>query len=678
MIRRAYYGRAIAAFVSESEFSILGELAQEHSFSLETQQRQAWVHQIAHLKQELSHLRSGEIFLEFAIPRMGKRVDAIVHYEDVVFVIEYKVGARTYDRAAIDQVLDYALDLKHFHEHSHDKLIVPILVATSAPATENDTTWFRDNVAKPLRSNGSDLSGLIDRIVRDRNCSSHPGPGLRDNGQAPFRHNPVSDQPAVTWADGGYRPTPTIIEAAQALYQGHNVQDISRSDAGAKNLTATTAALKGIIDRARKNSHKSICFVTGVPGAGKTLAGLDISTQTSADAEDHAVFLSGNGPLVTVLREALARDEIRRAHARGERIDKSSALKRVGAFIQNIHHFRDEGLRTNKPPIEHVVVFDEAQRAWNQQHAERFMTQKRGLRSFSMSEPEFLISVMDRRPDWATIICLIGGGQEINTGEAGLVEWFNALENHFPAWRVYHSGHLSDSTYNWGIDLNAKLRARDAIVAKDLHLAVSVRSFRAEKLSDFVGAIIDGDASRAQTLAGSLANYPIALTRDLETARRWLRERARGTERIGLVASSGAMRLKPEGLHVKAGIDPANWFLNGKDDLRSSYSLEDVATEFDIQGLELDWIGVCWDADLRRSPQGWAHYRFHGTRWQNIGGDFRRAYLSNAYRVLLTRARQGMIVYVPKGSVEDETRQPAFYDAVFDFLKDCGFPAVQP
>lgn len=663
MIRRAYYSQSIPAFIQDTESSILGDLTRGHSFSLEIQQTNAWIHQIAHLKQQLSPFTSGEVFLEFAIPRMGKRVDTIVHYAGVIFVIEYKVGARTYDRGAIDQVLDYALDLKNFHEHSHDKPIVPILVATAAPSARNDAIWFDDQIARPLRSNGDDLAALIEQVVRNRQPETRYGPGVSDIAQA---------QMDMPWAEGGYRPTPTIIEAAQALYQGHNVEDISRSDAGAKNLTLTTTALKAIIHQARTHSHKAICFVTGVPGAGKTLAGLDISTQTAEAAEEHAVFLSGNGPLVTVLREALARDEVSRSKARGAPVDKSAALKRVSAFVQNIHHFRDEGLRSDEPPIEHVVVFDEAQRAWNQDHASKFMKQKRGLASFDMSEPEFLISVMDRRSDWATIICLIGGGQEINTGEAGLVEWFNALQKRFPEWRIYHSGHLTHPNYSWGQDLGAKLKGRAATVVEDLHLAVSVRSYRAEKLSEFVGAVIDGDANRARELKGDLASYPLVLTRDLNTARHWLRAQARGTERIGLVASSGAIRLRPEGLHVKADIDPANWFLNSKDDVRSSYYLEEVATEFDIQGLELDWTAVCWDADLRRSPQGWKHYRFRGATWQSVNEEVRRAYLANAYRVLLTRARQGMIIFAPKGACEDETRQPDFYDLTFEFLKACG------
>ena len=292
---------------------------------------------------------------------------------------------------------------------------------------------------------------------------------------------------------------------------------------------------------------------------------------------------------------------------------RHKALQKVSAFIQNIHQFRDEGLKSKDPPNENVVVFDEAQRSWNQAQAEKFMVQNKGAKSFPMSEPAFLIDYMDRRTDWCTIVCLIGGGQEINTGEAGLVEWFEALAQRFSHWDVYHSYELANKHYNWGMDLASKLASLNAQPREALHLAVSIRSFRAEKLSDFVGAIIDGDADQA-SLSAALGNYPIAISREIDAARAWLRQRARGTERFGLVASSGATRLRPEGIYVKAKIEPPTWFLNDKGDIRSCYYLEDVATEFDIQGLELDWTGVCWDGDLRMEKDGWGYYAFKGTR----------------------------------------------------------------
>ena len=658
MIQPAYYQNKISTFLTADQDQILGELANKHHFALDIFQKNAWIEQITNTKQELHDLQDGHIFFEFSIPRMGKRVDVLLVIKGLIYVVEYKVGARIYHRDAIDQVLDYALDLKNFHQGSHDKHIVPILVSTKADNQVSGVEWSGDQVAIPLLANGNNLGEIIKLALSSTSVLEIIDP---DN-----------------WARSGYKPTPTIVEAAQALYQGHSVEEISRSDAGATNLTNTSKCISEIIALSQTRGRKSICFVTGVPGAGKTLAGLNISTQRlRAKEEESSVFLSGNGPLVIVLREALARDEVVRAKEKDQNLSKKVALSRVNAFIQNIHHFRDEGLKSSAAPVEHVVVFDEAQRAWNQVHAERFMIQKRGLSEFGMSEPEFLISVMDRKKDWCTIVCLIGGGQEINTGEAGLVEWFDALQRNFGHWDVYYSNQITHRDYSWGQNLASKLISLGSQPKEALHLAVSVRSFRAEKLSAFVSAIIDGDLDSARGLYAAIQkDYPIGLTRDIERARQWLKNKARGTERYGLVASSGAIRLKPEGINIKTDIDPVTWFLNDKDDIRSSYYLEDVATEFDIQGLELDWIGVCWDADFRREQNEWGLYAFKGTRWQGVNDKFRRAYLANAYRVLLTRARQGMVIFVPKGNESDYTRPAKFYDETHAFLSSCGITRI--
>ncbi len=658
MIEPAYYQGKISTFVRASETEVLGDLARNHDFSLDPTQRNAWVEQISSLKEEISDFPDGEIFLEFSIPRMGKRVDALLLISGVIFVIEYKVGARSHERNAIEQVMDYALDLKNFHEGSHDKYVVPILVSTKADGATSRIVWSRDLVAEPLLAKGRDLAEIVKKVLSD----------------IPLQESVV----ARNWAYSGYRPTPTIVEAAKALYSGHSVEEISRSDAGAMNLTRTSKCISEIIDISRTNRQKSICFVTGVPGAGKTLAGLNICTQKlRPDEEEYAVFLSGNGPLVNVLREALARDEVERSVKGRHSLPMKKARSKVTTFIQNIHHFRDDALRSKSAPVEHVVVFDEAQRAWNQAHAEQFMIRKRGMSEFPMSEPEFLIGVMDRKTDWCTIICLIGGGQEINLGEAGLVEWFDALQKRFRHWHVYHSDQLAHRNYSWGQNLRAKLKLLDAHQKVELHLAVSVRSFRAEKLSALVDAIIDGEIKLARSLFGAIrGDYPISITRNLANAREWLKKSARGSERYGLVASSGALRLKPAGLNVRTSIDPVLWFLNDRDDVRSSFYLEDVATEFDIQGLELDWVGVCWDADFRREGNNWRLHSFKGTRWQDVRDEFRRSYLANAYRVILTRARQGMVLFVPPGDRLDSTSRPEYYNETYQFLASCGIEEI--
>jgi len=657
-LKQAYYDKPIADFVKEIPQTILGHLAEHHAHDLDPAQRAAWLAQIEILQRELKSLESGWIALEFSIPRMGKRADAIIILDHVIFVIEFKIGAIGFDLSAIDQVIDYSLDLKNFHSGSHDRPVVPVLIATAASPKPVQLSLWHDAVAEPILSNGTDLDRLLRQVVSE-----------------------FCKQDAFTpdaWMAAGYKPTPTIIEAAQALYRSHRVEDITRSDAGAKNLSVTNDRISRIIEAAKADRKKVICFVTGVPGAGKTLAGLNLVThRTKAHEDEHAVFLSGNGPLVDVLREALARDEKVRGEEVGHPINVGEARRKVKSFIQNIHHFRDANLTTNDPPIEKVVVFDEAQRAWDANKISKFMKDKHGIQDFGTSEPEFLISVMNRHSDWCAIVCLIGGGQEINDGEAGLTEWFSALKNKYRDWRVFTSDQLQHPDYHWGRDLAGMLSGLNHCAEQDLHLSVSVRSFRAEKLSSFVNELISGNSSVARQIYQEIqSSYPIALTRDLSQARVWLRARARGSERFGLVASSGASRLKPEGINVHEKINAPYWFLNSKDDVRASFYLEDPATEFDIQGLELDWIGVCWDADFRRADGRWSHHMFRGTKWNNLKDRALQAYLANAYRVLLTRARQGMVIYVPLGELGDPTRPPSFYDGIASYLAECGIEAV--
>jgi hypothetical protein len=483
---------------------------------------------------------------------------------------------------------------------------------------------------------------------------------------------------ADAWERGRYLPTPTIVEAARALYAGHAVGEISRSDAGARNLAHTTAVLDSVIEQSRRHGRKSICFVTGVPGAGKTLVGLDVANRHLDPASTtYSVFLSGNGPLVAVLREALARDRVERAANDGKVVRKGHARHEVEAFIQNVHHFRDEYLRDPGAPPEHVVLFDEAQRAWDLQQTSAFMQRKRGRADFAQSEPEFLVSCMDRHPDWAVVVCLIGSGQEINTGEGGIAQWFQAVLSRFRHWDVHLSSQLTGAEYRGGGTFESMLVRHNTFQHPDLHLATSMRSFRAETLSQFVRELLDLEVAEARrTLGGLAGRYPIVLTRDLDAAKRWLRVQARGSERFGVVVSSQAERLKPLAIDIRVKTDPVKWFLDGKDDTRSSYYLEDVATEFQVQGLELDWACVVWDGDLRLGEQTWSHHEFRGSRWTRINKPERRRYLENAYRVLLTRARQGMVIVVPDGNADDPTRERQFYDPTFNYLRELGLPTL--
>jgi Uncharacterized conserved protein (DUF2075) len=653
---RSYYSDSIELFCAADPAFVLGAMARRHGFDLVEEQRDAWLEQLTILRGALASF-CGSIHLEFSIPRMGRRIDAVLLIDQVIFVLEFKVGERTFLSADLDQVMDYALDLQNFHEGSHNAIIAPILVATRA-APRLHVVWSKDKLLAPIKTDAKGLGAAITAVL-------NAGTGQCIDPQL--------------WESSRYHPTPTIIEAALALYAGHSVAEISRSDAGAINLGRTSTTLNQIIESSRRESAKSICFVTGVPGAGKTLVGLNIAT-THIDADDelYSVFLSGNGPLVAVLREALARDRLRRERDRGKKVRKGEALSEVKAFIQNVHHFRDDCLQSpTQPPIEHVAIFDEAQRAWNLEMTARFMRRKKGVEGFKVSEPEYLISCLDRHSDWAVVVCLVGGGQEINTGEAGIVEWITALQRSFRNWRIYVSDRLTDSEYGAGAVVDALRPDPRTRFEHDLHLATSVRSFRSERVSQFVKQLLDLDTAGAREVLQQIGDkYPIVLTRNLNRGRCWVREQARGSERYGILVSSQAERLKPYAVDVKSPVDPVHWFLDGKDDVRSSYYLEDVATEFHVQGLELDWACVAWDADFRYSDAGWEHWSFRSKQWQRMRQPDRQHYQKNAYRVLLTRARQGMVLVVPEGDRNDPTRDPEYYDATFHYLNTLGLPLI--
>lgn len=653
---RFWYGASIAEFLDTTPEAVLGQLTSNCDFALLPTQRDAWLAQIEFLRSQVRGL-SGSIFFEFNIPRMGRRIDVVLVIGPVVFAIEFKVGEKTFDRSAIDQVWDYGLDLKNFHEASHDASIVPILIATEA--TECPPVKLHadaDRLYRPIVVDPASFRRTLDTAVQ-----TISGGAVN----------------AESWSRASYHPTPTIVEAARALYAQHSVEAIARFDAGAQNLNVTSRRIEELVDEAQAERRKRICFVTGVPGAGKTLVGLNLATRREEDEPTHAVFLSGNGPLVAVLREALTRDEVERRKKQGEKVRRGKVGESVKAFIQNVHHFRDDALIDVGPPIEHVVIFDEAQRAWNLKQTASFMLRKKRRPGFADSEPEFLISYMDRHKDWAVIVCLVGGGQEINTGEAGIDAWLDAVNRRFPEWEMFISSRLTDSEYAAGRVLEIVRERPRTHFDDSLHLAVSMRSFRAENVSAFVKALLDCEKEAAKRAFAELTErYPIAITRDLNAAKRWIRDRARGTERYGLVASSKAMRLKPHAIDIRVSVDPVHYFLNHKDDTRSSYYLEDAATEFQVQGLELDWVCVNWDADFRFNGSEWNYHDFRGNRWCNISNADNRVYLRNAYRVLLTRARQGMVVFVPPGDTNDPTRAPSWYNSTFNYLGELGIPEI--
>ncbi|WP_455629069.1 DUF2075 domain-containing protein [Parabacteroides chinchillae] len=672
---RHYYHNTITDFLSQSFDAIWAQLTAVGRGDLLHTQKQAWAEQIRILKAHLSGF-SGDIFFEYSIPRMGKRIDAVLLIDGIVFVVEFKVGAKEFTGIDVNQVWDYALDLKYFHEESHHLSIISILVATNTKEKDILLFQYDDQIVRPILSNGDNIADIIRQ------------------SQLIFPSIQIDN---YLWSISRYAPTPTIIEAAQVLYKNHSVKDISRSDAD--NLTDTSDYIFRVIEQAKAEQNKVICFVTGVPGAGKTLVGLNISTQSAVKEGVNAVYLSGNGPLVKILVEALTRDKVRQLKEQGEKCTKKGVAQEVKSFIQNVHHFRDaclegtiiedgeivadlEYFRSEKnrdksyAPIDHIAIFDEAQRAWTKDMTADFMRRKKNCPGFPYSEPEFLISCMDRHKDWALIVCLVGGGQVINTGEAGISEWIASLNNHFKDWHVHISSRLTDKEYAAGEALSLLVNHPNVYTTDELHLAVSLRSFRAEKLSLFVHQLLDMNKSAASETLKELTKYPIVLTRDVEKAKRWLKERARGNERYGIIVSSQAYRLRPLAIDVRVKPDPVHWFLSDREDIRSSYYMEDVVTEFDIQGLELDYTCVVWDGDFRYKTNEWGTYSFVGSKWQNIKKDERKTYLKNAYRVLLTRARQGMMIVVPQGNPEDPTRKPEFYDSTYKYLKSIGIEEI--
>lgn len=649
-MQRSYYSARIREFLDEKPETLLGKLMVSDEFSTTDLQKNAWRKEIDILQDQLRSVENGDIAFEYTIPRMGHRIDVVCIIRGLIFLLEFKVGDSEYRKSTADQVMDYALDLKYFHELSADRYIIPISIPTEAPSVCNEVSFMEDKISNVLKCTKDNIGLTISSVlssVQDQDLS-------------------IAD-----WINSRYAPTPTIIEAAQAMYRNHSVKDISRNDAGAHNLTATTETINQIIDDCKRNHKKAICFVTGVPGAGKTLAGLNIANERhNFDADEHAVFLSGNGPLVDILQAALAKDRSSRTG-----ITIAEAKKETKAFIQIIHRFRDEALTTNNPPAEKVAIFDEAQRAWNEESLTDFMKRKKGVDAFNQSEPEFLIRIMDRHQDWAVIVCLVGGGQEIYNGEAGIIDWFRALQNKFRNWHIYLSDKMTDSEYVGNSSIEELLTGCSYSLRPALHLGVSLRSFRSEKLAEFVKLLLDNEPSAAAAVYSELSiHYPIILTRDLDKAKEWIRKKARGTERYGLLASSEGKRLRGIGIWVPSVINHVGWFLNEKDNVDSSYFLEVAASEFKVQGLEIDYSILAWDADLRRSGEGFDYFKFRGTRWNHVNNMQQQKYLKNAYRVLMTRARQGMIIFVPSGTdpEDDPTRDSAYYDDIYKYLRSCG------
>ncbi|MCI9129844.1 MAG: DUF2075 domain-containing protein [Eggerthellaceae bacterium] len=647
----------------------IGSLADSHVqvFGLEEPQLFAWKQELECLESIARVFPDCTVAFEYMIPRMGKRVDVVLLIGGYVFIVEFKAGEDCYTADATNQVADYAFDLKNFHKESHSLPVFPFLVSTNAPAVQNEVNEAEDLVFNVQLANSQTLLEVICETINHVDIS-------------------VESIDHARWLNSVYSPTPTIIEAAQALYDGNQVEDISRNEAGLTNITETTECINKIIASSKANSRKSICFVTGVPGAGKTLVGLNLASQRregETKRDEVAVFLSGNGPLIEVLQASLVedqqrRDEEDRLRLKAQGIDASKKTKgrlysEVKAFVQGVHLFREELFRSDDPPAEHIAIFDEAQRAWDEsQLSYKMKTRWRNKLDVHKSEPECLIEYMDRHNDWAVIVCLVGGGQEIYKGEAGIGEWFKAIKRRFPDWDVYASTAIEAENYLGETKLQDV--APNAFIEDKLHLSVDMRSFRNKNVAAFAEALVSNHPEEARDIYQEISkDYPIYVTRDLDAAKNWVRKATkRPSDRYGVIAGSYAQRLRADGVNVPLDFDAVKWFLRGKDEIDSSYFMEVAASEFKIQGLEIDYAVVAWEGDFRYGDREFEYHRFYGGEWQNLHSDTQKRYLKNGYRVLLTRARQGYVIYVPQGSKDDPTRTPSNYDATYQYLLNAG------
>jgi hypothetical protein len=634
--------------------AVLGVLAEaqlRHFRNNEVQLLRAWEESLVLLRGALrvqQDAASWWLLLEYPMLRLGRRADAIILTPRAILVLEFKIGARAFLPADREQVEDYAIDLRDFHAGSQNHPIVPVLVATDA--------------ARPRVSTRDFPAPFVWNVV-DANAATLPAMLCDLAASAPEPRETLNPH---EWCAAPYRPVPTIVEAACMLYARHGVADIKAARAEAANLSVTTDAIVASIAQARAEARRVILFVNGIPGAGKTLCGLNAAFGLEAAAR--ATFLTGNPTLVHVLREALARDSI----AQGA--DRRAARQKMEGVIQALPRFRDHYVAAPREcPAEDIVVIDEAQRCWSAAHAIA-KTRDRPVR-LALSEPAHLLEIMSRQAGFAAMICLIGGGQEIHDGEGGLAEWGDALRG-LGGWRVLAAPDILANR-----DARQRLGALpDMHVVPELHLLMSVRQIRFSAASAWVDHVLAGDSDAASSVAGEApGELPYRLTRSLPAMRAWLHAAARGHRRAGLLASSGAKRLRAEGLgaelpHMDAKA-VAHWFLDRfPADTRASNSLEQLATEFSCQGLELDYCGLCWDGDLIRvaGQAAWRVRRFRGTDWTRVSGAEAIANQLNTYRVLLTRARYETVIFLPEGCARDRTRDPAIYDEIATFLKRCG------
>ena len=666
----AYANYSLSQFLNNSPAEIKEKLLGSDQASGFTQvshgQLFAWDEEIAILKEFAKRAVAanpvcGEfgLVLEYRLPRRERRIDVALLFKNNIVLLEFKAGGKAATTDAIAQITDYALDLHYYHGESRPHELVSILCPTQMAGSKVEALGADNPVKRILVMGQQELSEFLVNLALEQ--AQTPGQAINHR----------------QWVASAYVPIPGILEATVELFAQHEVDDITSSLAESVTIDATIAVVAEEILRARETGEKVLCLITGAPGAGKTLTGLRIAhDQLLVDTGWHSVFLSGNGPLLKVLQEALARD-----YSQRQGINLVSARNFAKSKLHSVHSYLHEALRGINAPAEKVVIFDEAQRAWDAAKMNKMAGRQRRLAGggentpvaeLAQSEPAQILTVLSRHQHGAVLIALCGNGQEIHDGEAGVAEWVTARAGRFDDWRIVMSP--------VAVDLVGGVEQSDQIEVKpELHLSVPLRSHRASRHAIWVDAVLSGDSEAARRNIDQ-EQFPIVMTRDLPIARQWLTLNTLGSRRKGVVASSGAYRLRPYGIEVSAdfrkGVDYALWFTAPDGDLRSSHALEVVATEFECQGLELDRVGVCWCWDMLLRP-GLAQPRvFHGKNWRNARAGREHQYIINKYRVLLTRAREGMVIWVPRGDEQDPTRLQSETDSVARFLCDCGVKEI--
>lgn len=666
---RTYYESTIEDFaLNQNPIDIVDFLVESDEYTEPYQlhlQKGAWSNQIKILKKYLQD-KKGYIIFEYVLSRVNMRIDVVLLMDDIVYSLEFKNNEVTFNDDDINQADGYGYALKNFYEVNRNKYVVPILIATKAP----------DSIC----SSGADLG--IDKLFSLFKANTNKMEQYIDLIGSKYGSDIIyTEEEFEEWVNSPFKPNPTIIQSARSIYMNNQVDEFFKFDAGEENLKITESTVEEIIKEARDNKKKIICFVSGVPGAGKTLVGLDIAGKTrNKDNDDmpEAVFFSGNGPLINVLTEALGRDAMK---ANPEKFsNKNRAVNDVKTFIQDLHAFKQDIISSKKRVIdENVLIFDEAQRVWDEEQLEKWLEKKGADESyFGNSEADLLLSTFDKK-EWGVIVALVGLGQDIHTGEDGLGVWFNSLLNKKTGWDI----RLSNEIFEQRADkLDAYI---DSIKNCDrvkecpgLYLKTCIRTPRAKNLSEFSEALLNNRPEDAKKALEKFDDYPICITRNLKHAEQFLLDNTLRKERCGKLCSSNS-KILGRYSHSFDNIDNwhfANWMLDesGRD---SSNSLVFAASEFNIQGLEIDWTLLGWDMDMYYHNGEWHEQKMLTPKRFKESTKVQKKHILNSYRVLLTRARKGMIIYIPKaGDYEDNYAVSDYFDSTYEYLKSCGIKDI--